>query len=200
MPFPLHQAYSLPALYSGVPAAKIKGTHFDYCDSVYDGHITIRDASRLETLQNRATRLVTGTLFRTPTDKLLQDLGWDKLSIRRRIHKLRLYYTLNNDHKTPTYIRSMMPNTRVHNTGRILRNANEHTIPSIRTSSFQQSFFPSTSKLWNHLHQSTRSLSYPSFKRAISERLGVLDPGLCSTQIFRVDSTLTHVTIQVTQL
>ena len=150
--------------------------HFDYCDSVYDGHITIRDASRLETLQNRAARLVTGTLFRTPTDKLLQDLGWDKLSIRRRIHKLRLYYTLNNDHKTPTYIRSMMPNTRVHNTGRILRNANEHTIPSIRTSSFQQSFFPSTSKLWNHLHQSTRSLSYPSFKRAISERLGVPRP------------------------
>ena len=33
-----------------------------------------------------------------------------------------------------------------------------------------------TSKLWNHLHQSTRSLSYPSFKRAISERLGVPRP------------------------
>ena len=26
------------------------------------------------------------------------------------------------------------------------------------------------------------------------------EPGLCSTQIFRADSTLTHVTIQVTQL
>ena len=69
--------------------------HFDYCDTVYDGHITIHDATRLDILQNRAGRLVTGTLFRTPTDKLLLDLGWDKLSTRRRIHKLTQYHTFN---------------------------------------------------------------------------------------------------------
>ena len=50
------------------PSFKRVRPHFDYCDSVYDGHIAIRDASRLDTLQNRAARLVTGTLFRTPTE------------------------------------------------------------------------------------------------------------------------------------
>ena len=72
--------------------------HFDYCDSVYDGHITIQDATRLETLQNRSGRLVTGAMFRTSTDKLLQDLGWDKLSARRTIHKL----TISHIHQSQT--------------------------------------------------------------------------------------------------
>ena len=39
--------------------------HFDNCDTIYDEHITLRDISRLETLQNRTARLTTGTLFRT---------------------------------------------------------------------------------------------------------------------------------------
>ena len=49
--------------------------HLDYCDTIYDGHITIRDATRLETFQNRAARLVTGTLFRTSSDKLRNGCG-----------------------------------------------------------------------------------------------------------------------------
>ena len=69
-----------------------------------------------------------------------------------------------------------MPHTRAENTGIALRNANSHTMKPNRTTSYQQSFFLSTSKLWNHLHESIRSLSYPSFKRAISEQLGVPRP------------------------
>ena len=30
--------------------------HFDYCDTIYDGHITVHDMTRLETLQNRVAR------------------------------------------------------------------------------------------------------------------------------------------------
>ena len=43
---------------------------FDYCDVVYDGHITMHDTYRLEKTQNRIARLITGTPFRTSTDKL----------------------------------------------------------------------------------------------------------------------------------
>ena len=53
--------------------------HFDYCDIVFDGHITLRDGQRLERLQTRAARQVTGTPLRTLTDRLRQDLGWDSL-------------------------------------------------------------------------------------------------------------------------
>lgn len=151
--------------------------HFDYCDTVYDGHITIQDATRLETLQNRAGRLVTGALFRTPTEKLLADLGWDKLTIRRRIHKLLLYRKLNNpNQQSPNYIQTIMPATRAVDTGRALRNALAHTLPQNRTTAFQKSFFITTGKQWNQLHDETRSLPFTSFKRDISGQLGVLSP------------------------
>ena len=151
--------------------------HFDYCDTVYDGHITIHDATRLETLQNRSGRLVTGTLFRTSTDKLLLDLGWNKLSTRRRIHKLTLYHTFNDPQKpTPDYISAIMPHTRARNTGRLLRNATSHTTIANHTTSFQRSFFLSTAKLWNQLPESIRSLPMSSFKKAVHEHLGVPKP------------------------
>ena len=44
--------------------------YFDYCDIIYDGNITVTDSLRLERLQNRAARLVTGTLLRSSTEKL----------------------------------------------------------------------------------------------------------------------------------
>ena len=67
---------------AGIPWSKEHiRPHFNYCDTVYDGHITINDATRLETLQNRSGRLVTGTLFRTSTDKLLLYLGWNKYQL-----------------------------------------------------------------------------------------------------------------------
>ena len=36
--------------------------HFDHCDTIYDGHITIRDSTRLETIQNRADTRLDGCL------------------------------------------------------------------------------------------------------------------------------------------
>ena len=103
--------------------------HFDLYDAVYDGHITVHDAYRLETLQNRAGRLVTGALFRTSTDKLLRDLGWDKLKTRRQLHKLALYHTFNNpERETPKYIKSIIPETRGQTTGRIMRSENTHNL------------------------------------------------------------------------
>ena len=110
--------------------------HFDYCDVIYDGHITVQDATRLETLQNRAARLVTGGLFRTPTDKLRTELGWDRLKTRRRIHRLMLYHKLNAPTQhTPNYIISIMPRTRVQDTNKRLRNSGTHTLTTNRTSS-----------------------------------------------------------------
>ena len=151
--------------------------HFDYCDTVYDGHITIQDATRLETLQNRAARLTTGALFRTPTDKLRQDLGWDKLITRRRIHRLSLYQKFNDPTQhTPDYITEIMPHTRAMDTNRTLRNITTHTQNLVHTSSFQQSFFNITSKQWNQFHENVRSLSHKNFKKHVTKQLGLPKP------------------------
>ena len=131
---------------------------FDYCDSIYDGHLTISDELRLERLQNRAARLVTGALPRTSTNKLRQELGWDRLQTRRKIHRLTLYRQLQADETSiPDYIRSMIPSVREHSTGRALRNQNQHTVPYSRTCTYQRSFIPNTSRQWNMLPRALRS-------------------------------------------
>ena len=121
--------------------------HFDHCDTIYDGHLTIRDSTRLETAQNRAARLTTGTLFRTSSDKLRTELGWDKLTTRRKIHRLTLYHKLNahGSHNTPSYITTILPHTRAHDTNRALRNSSHHTRTQTRTTTFHsctRSLFP----------------------------------------------------------
>ena len=154
--------------------------YFDYCDVIYDGHLTFHNSRRLEIVQNRAARLVTGTPFRTPTDKLRRDLGWDTLASRRQIHKLQMYYKLKNDSTPlPDYIRSAMPHTRQHDTQRTLRNSFSQSLPPNHTTLFQRSFIPSTTRAWNRLPESTQTSKAPQiFKRELSERLSVPAPPL----------------------
>ena len=78
----------------------------DQCDTIYDGHITVKDAARLKTIQNRAARLFTGTLFRTPSDKLRKELGWDKLDKRRQLHRLMMNdkLSVSESQTVPSYI------------------------------------------------------------------------------------------------
>ena len=149
--------------------------HFDYCDTIYDGHITIRDSMRLETLQNRAARLTTGALFRTSSENLRIDLGWEKLTIRRHIHRLTLYHRLAIA-RAPSYITTIIPNTRAQDTKRTLRNASHHTQHQIRTTTYQRSFFTVTETQWNNLPEATKQLCYTDFKKQIAQMLGTPKP------------------------
>ena len=132
--------------------------HLDYCDIVFDGHITVNDELRLERVQRRAARLVTGTPPRTSTDRLRQDLGWETLKTRRRLHKLHFFHKLSSTvHQQPEYIKHILPQTRITNTRRTLRNHTTLTLPPNKTTSFQRSFIPATTRLWNTLPHSLRT-------------------------------------------
>ena len=136
------------------------------------------DSLRLERLQTRAARLVTGTLRRSSTDKLRRELGWDSLKTRRTIHKLTMYFTLRHPQsQLPTYITSIIPNIRLNDTGRILRNANTHTLPANRLTTFHNSFIPATTRLWNALPNHIQSeASTKSFKKALVKHFGTPPP------------------------
>ena len=69
----------------------------DSGDILYDGHITTADQIRLEHLQTRTARLVTGALYGTSSERLLEELGWDKLKTRREIHKLIYFKELTDE-------------------------------------------------------------------------------------------------------
>ena len=166
--------------------------HFDYCDTIYDGHITVKDSTRLETLQHRAARLVTGGLYRTPRDKLLLELGWDKLATRRHIHRLTLYHKLSDPgRQCPSYITELMSNTRAHDTNRQLRNTNKHTTFGSRTTLYHKSFFPLTCAQWNKLPNTTQHLKHNSFKKKqLCEQLGLPDPPLYNTFGSKIENVL----------
>ena len=151
--------------------------YFDYCDAIFDGHLTAYDERRLETLQNRAARLVTGTYFRTSTDKLRLELGWDRLTTRRKIHRLTLFWHLTQSTHAPDYIKQTLPQTRDTDTVRTLRNASSLTLPHNRTSQFQKSFVPDTTRTWNTLPPDIRSQgSLRSFKKDVTALLGARPP------------------------
>ena len=126
--------------------------HLDYCDSVFDGHLTEFDRARLEKAQLRAARLITGTPRRTSSEALLKELGWCKLRERRQVHKIQLYHKLKFHHLVPEYISAIIPNARANDIDRSLRNTkNILTQPYARTTSYTTSFIPSTTKQWNEL-------------------------------------------------
>ena len=116
--------------------------HFDCADIIYDGHITVQDANRLETLQNRAARLITGGLFRTSTNKLMTELGWERLHTRRNIHRLTFYHQLNAAEHQPPYLTAVMPQTRAQDTNKHLRNASNHTTTAHRTTAYKKIIYP----------------------------------------------------------
>ena len=151
--------------------------YFDYCDLVYDGLITKTDSLKLERLQNRAARLITGTMKRTPTDKLRTELGWATLEDRRKIHKLLLYHHLQTkETREPSYIYSILPDTRESQTGRSLRNSDTFTQTTSRTSLFDKTYIPSTTRLWNQLPLAVRQTNHTTFKRFLYQRFSPPHP------------------------
>ena len=98
--------------------------------AVYDGNLTTFDSKRLEKAQNRAARLITGTIRRTPVDSLRKELGWSSVSDRRQIHRLLLFHKLLYDPTIPEFIKAMVPKTRATVASRPLRNTNNNLISS----------------------------------------------------------------------
>ena len=133
---------------------------------------------RLERLQNRAARLVTGALFRTPTDKLLRDLGWTILRTRREVNCVIHMYKINNARFcTPHYLTDTLPDTRDQVTSHNLRNAGNFSLPSNRLSSYRNSFIPRTVRSWNKLPATVRAKpTLATFKRAVVHEYGAQRP------------------------
>ena len=143
--------------------------HFDNADIIYDGLITTNDAIRLERLQNRAARIITGTLLRTSSQKLKTELGWTSLSERRQSHKLIFYHNLVNNNQVPSYIKELIPPQRKDQTNRQLRNALTRTEHWNRTTKYYNSYIPATTRTWNQLPEKTRTKpTTQSFKKEIS--------------------------------
>ena len=135
----------------------------EYADVVWD-NCTQQQMNDLEKIQLEAGRIVSGTTKLVAIDRLYRELGWLKLSERRKMHKLFLFYKMQNG-LVPDYLTELVPSRVGDNTTYSLRNA-EH-LQQIHASSrlFFDSFLPSTIREWNRLPSDTKSApSLSSFK------------------------------------
>ena len=113
----------------------------EYSVGIWDPH-TKKDISRLEAVQRKAARFVTGDFGRdSSVTNMLDDLEWPPLQRRRKELKLTLFHKAY--HKEVDIPIPLDTNAR--------GSAHKFLIPSSRTNHHLYSFYPSTVRLWNVL-------------------------------------------------
>ena len=71
-------------------------SHFDYCDVVW-GTVCQTQSNRLQVLQNRAAKILTGTSWMDSSTEARNKLGWKNIHDRYKFHHdITMYKIINN--------------------------------------------------------------------------------------------------------
>ena len=101
--------------------------------------------------------------------KLYNEIGWETLDVRRRKHKLVLFYKMYND-IAPSYLSSLVPRPDQNALRYSLRNANNIRTIHSRTNQYYNSFLPAVICDWNDLPCSGRIVdTVDDFKRQLCQ-------------------------------
>ena len=140
--------------------------YFDYCSIVWNG-IGDNLADKLQKLQNRAARVITGAEYLTPTNEILNKLGWSNLKERRNKQKALMMFKIVNG-MTPRYLKeifSARPGASVYN---LRTSLDDIAIPRARTDYYRKSFAFTGAKIWNALPNNMKSeLSFETFRNKL---------------------------------
>ena len=127
----------------------------EYADIIWD-NTTVMLIQKVESVQIEAARIVTGGTRLTSIAALYKETGWQKLSERRKAHRLTNFYKMVNN-EAPLYLCDMLPdqfqNIHQYNT----RNSNAFQPPLTRTALYSNYFLPATIRSWNALPQNTQT-------------------------------------------
>ena len=138
--------------------------HFDYCSPVWDG-LNGQLSNKLQKLQNRAVRVLTNAAYEDSPSEILDHLGWDKLTDRRK--KLKAVLMFKETRKlAPKYIQGLFKP--IESCYEIRDIENKLALPKPRTDYLKRSISYSGPALWNSLpHQTRASHSVSNFKQSI---------------------------------
>jgi hypothetical protein len=129
---------------------------FEYVCEVWD-NCGVSNSCKLERLQLKAARIITGLPISTNTEYLYRETGWERLEERRTRRKLQLFCNIQNGSTHP-YLLDLIPPTIQSTTIYPLRNGNDIIVPFCRLSLTKDSFVPATVRKWNSLNLSVRNL------------------------------------------
>ena len=105
---------------------------------VYYGNLKLTEKKRLDQIQHRAAKLVTGTLHYTSQLKLNIELGWENLQTRFDCLGLGLFHKIHLGHTRPLVKKSVYIHYKC--------------FPSINKQ-FSSSFYPYFTKKWYSTHK-----------------------------------------------
>ena len=141
----------------------------EYGSAVFD-NCTAFESHSLERVQRRAAVLCTGAFRRTSSILLLNEVGWNTLTNRRKDAKLILMFKIIKG-LTPSYLTDLIPPQVQSTTHYPLRNRTHFRVPLARTQLNNNSFIPATLRQWNALDPDIRnSRTLPTFKTKIKSK------------------------------
>ena len=134
---------------------------FDYGLPIFYNSLKQTERARLENLQYKAAKLVTGAYNLSSQQKLNTELGWESIKTRSDILGLNIFHKIHKKETRPL-IWTCMPKNDL---GNMTLRSKGCYLPFPKTSSrFSKSFFPHISKLWNSLDISVKNKDLKEFK------------------------------------
>ena len=141
----------------------------DYALPVYCNNLRKNELARLDNVQYRAAKLVTGACKFTSRDKLNSELGWETISKRCEILSLTLFHKIHKQETRPL-IRKCMPEPDIGN--KFPTRSKGGYVPFKKINQkFDNSFFPHTTILWNNLPKNVKCMDLNDFKLYIKKEL-----------------------------
>ncbi len=142
---------------------------YDYADSVYDS-CTVIDKTRMQSLQSKVSKILTGSNIQTQRADMFKDLCWMSLQHRIDINKCILMYKCC--YLAPCYFTDLFQtNNNIHQyrTRQSNKPVNQTIYMQISQKSeyYNRSFTITGAKVWNILPQNYKDMpTLPSFKRS----------------------------------
>ena len=143
--------------------------YFDYCSPLWDTcDKTLKD--NLQTLQNRAARIIYGAHYDTRSKDILKKLQLDSLDVRRKKLKCVFLYKVLNGISAPCLRGNLERLTALSRGYDLCDSETDLKLPKPGTNFLKRSFKYSASALWNNLPIDTKNATTTlnEFKRLLS--------------------------------
>ena len=135
--------------------------HFDYCSLVWD-NCSDYLIDKLQKLQNRAARVITGSSYETRSRDVLKELHWQPLKERFEHKKLFFMHKIRNN-EFPNSILNMF-NLKTNSRYNLRRNNRDFILDKPNTNFMKKSFSYAAPSAWNNLPSEVKGAEISSQK------------------------------------
>ena len=132
--------------------------YFDYCSPLWDTCGKVHK-DKLQVLQNRAARVITGARFDVNSANVLEDLQWSTLDVRRHRLKSVLMYKILNEQSAPSLREKFIKIKDLNREYNLRSNDTDLALPKPKTNYLKRSFKYSGAMLWNSFPSEAKNAS-----------------------------------------